>query len=169
MKIRLFYKLFATFLAVGVLAVAAAGWLIERQLRSGLTRWIEDDLASQARIIALMPPEEIGNNHRRLAEYARARLTLVDAAGRVTADSDTQARNAGSHLHRTEIEEARLKGLGTAVRHSRTLRTDMLYVALPIVRGGAITGYVRLARPLSDVQGSVDRFRSAILYILLMK
>lgn len=139
MKIRLFYKLFATFLAVGVLAVAAAGWLIERQLRSGLTRWIEDDLASQARIIALMPPEEIGNNHRRLAEYARARLTLVDAAGRVTADSDTQARNAGSHLHRTEIEEARLKGLGTAVRHSRTLRTDMLYVALPIVRGGAIT------------------------------
>ena len=44
MKIRLFYKLFATFLIIGVLAVAAAGWLIEHQLRSGLTRWIEDAL-----------------------------------------------------------------------------------------------------------------------------
>ena len=168
MKIRLFYKLFATFLIIGVLAVAAAGWLIEHQLRSGLTRWIEDDLASQARIIALMSPEDIRRNHRWLAERSRARMTLVDVAGRVTADSDAQARNTGNHLHRTEIEEARLKGLGTAIRHSRTLRTDMLYVALPITHGGAIAGYIRLARPLSAVKNSVNEFRSSILYILLL-
>lgn len=168
MKIRLFYKLFATFLAIGVLAVAAAGWLIEHQLRSGLTRWIEGDLTSHARIITLMPPEDIRRNHRSLAERSRARLTLVDAAGRVTVDSDPQARNTGNHLHRTEIEEARLKGMGTAIRYSRTLRTDMLYVALPLTRGAAIAGYVRLARPLSAVENSVNEFRSSILYILLL-
>jgi len=168
MKIRLFYKLFATFLAIGILAVAAAGWLIEHQLRSGLTRWIEGDLTSHARIIALMPPEDIRRNHRSLAERSRARLTLVDAAGRVTVDSDPQARNTGNHLHRPEIEEARLKGLGTAIRYSRTLRTDMLYVALPLTRGPATAGYVRLARPLSAVENSVNAFRSSILYVLLL-
>jgi len=38
MNIRLFYKLCGTYLVIGVLTVLIAGFFIERQLRTGLTR-----------------------------------------------------------------------------------------------------------------------------------
>jgi len=59
MNIRLFYKLFGTYVAIGVLAVLIAGFFIERQLRTGLTRWVEDDMTAQAGIMLLMPDREI--------------------------------------------------------------------------------------------------------------
>ena len=62
-----------------------------------------------------------------------------------------------NHLNRSELQEARLKGQGTAVRYSGTLRENMLYVAIPIKTGEQIHGYVRLSRPLSEVRESVEQ------------
>ena len=91
MKLRLFHKFFFAFLAVGIAVVAVAGFLIERELKTDLTIRIGDEIAAEARIIALMPAGEIARHAGELAERARARLTLIDATGRVTADSELTA------------------------------------------------------------------------------
>ncbi len=59
MKIRLFHKFFFAFLAIGIAVVAVAGLLIERELKTDLTIRIDDEMAAEARIIALMPAGEI--------------------------------------------------------------------------------------------------------------
>ena len=73
-----------------------------------------------------------------------------------------------NHLNRPEIQEARLKGKGSSIRYSTTIGVDMLYVAVPVKTGEAITGYVRLARPLYDVRSTIekvyDSFFLAIIY-----
>lgn len=168
MKIRLFHKFFIAFLAIGILVAAIAGLLIERQLRSGLTRWIEDEMTAEARIIALMPLEEIVKHTTDLAERSHSRLTLIDAAGRVTSDSDLRDAEMDNHLNRPEIQEARLKGKGTNVRYSRTLKTDMLYVAFPLEDGAKTKGYVRLARSLREIGPSFDHLNRSAFHALLL-
>jgi hypothetical protein len=60
MKTRLFTKLLFAFVATGILVVTIAGFLIERQLKDGFVRWIENEMKAGASIVALMPMEEIG-------------------------------------------------------------------------------------------------------------
>jgi two-component system phosphate regulon sensor histidine kinase PhoR len=168
MRTRLFYKLFGTYVIIAVLAVVIAGFVIERQIKTGLTRWIEDDLTAQAQIMALMPEMELVRQSQLLAERSRARLTLIDAAGRVIVDSDSRLITVDNHLNRSEIQEARVKGKGTATRYSQTLKTDTLNVALPLYDGTNLTGYIRLSRPMLEVAQSVDRIRYSVLKALFL-
>jgi two-component system phosphate regulon sensor histidine kinase PhoR len=138
MKIRLFHKFLIAFLAIGIAAVAVSGLLIERELKTELTHRIEDEMASGARIIALMTAGEIAGHVGELAEQARARLTLIDVSGKVLVDSEPGGGELDNHMNRSELQEARLRGKGVAVRYSRTLKKDMLYVAVPL-RDGART------------------------------
>ena len=165
---RLFYKLFGTYLVIAVLAVGIAGFFIERELRTGLTRWIEEDLMAETQIIALIPEGEIEKQSQVLAERSRARVTLIDARGLVTLDSNGQTKDLDNHLNRSEIQEARVKGKGTATRYSRTLKMDMLYVALPLYEGSHLKGYLRLSRPMLEVDRSVDKLRFSIFQVLLL-
>ena len=168
MTTRLFYKLFGTYLVIAVLAVVIAGFFIERELRTGLTRWIEEDLMAETQIIALIPEGEIEKQSQVLAERSRARVTLIDARGLVTLDSNRQTKDLDNHLNRSEIQEARIKGKGTATRYSRTLKMDMLYVALPLYEGSHLKGYLRLSRPMLEVDRSVDKLRFSIFQVLLL-
>ncbi|MBU4582486.1 MAG: HAMP domain-containing protein, partial [Proteobacteria bacterium] len=167
MKIRLFHKFIVAFIAIGVAAVTVAGLLIERELKRDLMIRIEEEMAAGARIIALMPAGEIVRHAGELAERTRARLTLIDAAGRVTADSELGDAETDDHRNRSEIQEARLRGVGKAVRYSHTLKQEMLYVAIPLREGPRTTGYVRLSRPLAEITRTIDGIGEAVFGILL--
>jgi two-component system phosphate regulon sensor histidine kinase PhoR len=168
MRTRLFYKLFGTYVIIAVLTVVIAGFVIEKQIKTGLTRWIEDDLTAQAQIMALMPEMEIVRQSQLLAERSRARLMLIDSAGRVIVDSDRNLITVDNHLNRSEIQEARVKGKGTATRYSQTLKADTLNVALPLYDGTNLTGYIRLSRPMLEVAQSINRIRYSVLEVLLL-
>jgi two-component system phosphate regulon sensor histidine kinase PhoR len=85
----------------------------------------------------------------------RLRITLIDNQGKVT--SDTEAKNLedlDNHYYRTEIYQAMQTGQGSSIRHSNTLKTDMLYVAK------GFNGYViRLAEPLYSVDESIRELK----------
>ena len=167
MKIRLFHKFFFAFLAVGIAIVAVAGFLIERELRTDFTIRIDNEIVAEARIIALMPAGEIARLAGELAKRARARVTLIDATGRVTADSEFDNREMDDHLTRPEIQEARLKGMGKSVRYSLTLKKDMIYVAIPLEEGSRTIGYIRLARPLMEISLAAYGTGKTIFAIIL--
>ncbi len=168
MKSRLFTKLFLAFVATGILVVTISEFLIERQLESGLIRWSEEEMTAQAQIIALMPMEEIARHAVELAERSRSRLTLIDAVGRVLEDSDSSGDKMESHLNRSEIQEARLKGKGVSIRYSHSLKMNMLYVAFPLGEQKRPQGYIRLSRSFQEVTGAIDRVREPILWDLLL-
>lgn len=168
MKTGLFTKFLVAFIATGILVAAAAEFLIERQLKSGLIRWIEDEMTAEANIISLMPMEKIVKHAVELAERSRSRLTLIDAAGRVIADTDRRDVDMDSHLNRSEIQEARLKGKGASVRYSHSLKMDMLYVAFLLGDQKRPKGYIRLSRSLQEVTGPIDQLRQTVMQDLLL-
>ena len=157
MRNRIFYKIFGSYLLIVVLTASVFGMLIAGKIRQDVTSRIEQDLLSHARLIALMPIEGIPENILRLAGQTKSRITFINPAGRVVADSERDAAATDNHLNRPEIQEARISGRGKAVRYSRTVGVDMLYVALPVGSGPSLKGYIRLALPLFEVKHATDR------------
>ncbi|MCK7467350.1 MAG: hypothetical protein MZU91_03880 [Desulfosudis oleivorans] len=52
-----------------------------------------------------------------MQRYPDSRITLIDARGKVFADSEKDAALLENHFNRPEIQEARLKGTGKSVRY----------------------------------------------------
>jgi len=168
MKGRLFFRIFATYLAIAVLAIGIIGFLAGHQIRAKLEQQIENELMAHARIVDLYPMKDIQAHVDEIADIAKARVTIIDGEGNVIAETDPEAAVLGSHLERPEIQEARVRGSGKTTRYSRTLKEDMIYVALPIRKGPEIVGYIRLARPLGEVRKTIEEFTAILLQSFLV-
>jgi len=84
------------------------------------------------------------------AEKTGFRVTVIDEAGVVTADSDVDKKTMENHLQRIEVMHAMSDPYGTAIRYSDTIKTDFIYVAKKITTPGH-TFYFRLATGLESV------------------
>ncbi len=94
-------------------------------------------------------------------EYRRrtgGRVVVVDANGNAIVDSSPLAPGARSFGSRPEVQKALQGEVATGVRHSNTLGTDLLYVAVPIASGGTVLGAVRITYPMSAVQARARRY-----------
>ena len=156
-------RLVAGTLLVLVLAVGVLLFASERSLRRDLVGDIERSLESEAGLIreALATDSTTwGASVRRLAAQSGRRVTLVDAAGRVRADSDFPPGPLPaieSHLDRPEVQAALAGRTGVATRRSETVGRTLLYVAVP---GGP--GAIRVAADLSQVDDVVRRAQGAV-------
>ena len=169
MRVRDFLKVFASYLILVLLAIAVLDFFLTPKITDIMTKNIEDDMFGIARIITLMPKENMANKVPEIAKQLNIRVTLIDSAGGVISDSQAEAKQMENHLNRPEVQQARIDGRGKASRFSATLQESMLYVALPIKENSEIKGYIRLARPLTEVRKSLDQLYQAIyltLYII---
>jgi signal transduction histidine kinase len=135
-------------------------------------RRLETDVQHDAFALAIRSEEALettpptaSSDLRRLADrYADVtggRAVIVDAAGGLVADSAPPAgltgREQRSFASRPEIAKALRGQESTGSRHSDTLGTDLLYVAVPVASGGEVHGAVRVTYPLSVVSDRVRR------------
>lgn len=157
MKNRLFYRILISYFIVILLVAAIVGFFFARQIRQHETQQIEESLLSHARLAALLPLAESAKEAIHLGEVSRARVTVIDARGNVLADSQGDAPHMEDHFNRPEVQEARIKGFGTAIRRSHTLQADMLYVAVAVRDGAGNGGTIRMARPLHEVEDALNR------------
>jgi two-component system phosphate regulon sensor histidine kinase PhoR len=141
---------------------------MRNEIKEVLTSKIETELFSYAQLIDLSSPRKTSNQLEQVAKISNSRVTLIDAQGKVFADSEKDIANLENHFNRPEVQEARLRGTGKSVRFSNSLGIDMLYVAVTIKDGARTTGYVRLARPLHDVQNEIDKVYQYILLSLFI-
>jgi len=134
-----------------------------------MTDKIEAELLTYAQLIDLNSAQKMSDQFQQIARISNSRVTLVDSQGRVFADSEKDITTMENHFSRPELQEARLKGKGKSIRFSQTIGVDMLYVAIPMKSGSQITGYVRLARPLHDVQSAIEKvYRSIFLAMMIV-
>ncbi|MGC9977045.1 MAG: ATP-binding protein [Syntrophales bacterium] len=167
MKSRLLYRIFASYVVLILLTAVVMGLMYARQKKGDMINEIRNDLSSQVRIAALSGMGDIERKLPQLADISRSRVTVIDFSGRVKGDSEKDMTQMDSHLNRPEIQEARIKGRGEAIRYSQTLGVDMLYVAFPVLEGKEVRGYLRFARPLFEVQKTVDQQYSYIYKCIL--
>ena len=94
------------------------------------------------------------------------RITLIDSAGRVRAESDVPEERVPvieNHANRPEVIAALQNGVGSNKRTSATIGEPLLYVA---VRGGP--GIVRVAARIPQVDRVVKRAQHSVLGAALL-
>ena len=150
-KNRIFFKLLAVFLIVIAATAAILDLVLGSAWEDSLRAEIERNLTQKTLLFAHRV--ETDRTHM-LAEIAAqegqaagARATVIDASGKVLADSESNPATMENHATRKEFVAALAGKTGSNERRSATLGIRFLYVAAP-VSGGA----VRLAYPLSDIQ-----------------
>lgn len=94
------------------------------------------------------------------AQQTGARVVVVDARGISLIDTDQSTPRDFST--RPEIVAALAGDRATGERASRTLDTDLLYVALPITSGGTIHGAIRITFDTSEVEERTQGFWLAL-------
>jgi two-component system phosphate regulon sensor histidine kinase PhoR len=161
-----FLKVFVSYVVLVLLTLAVLDFFLTPKIGDILTRNIEDRMFGTARAVALMTGKDIEFKVGEIAGQLGMRVTLVDPAGRVVADSEADARTMENHLSRPEIREALSQGQGKATHFSTTLKVNMLYVAVPVKEGSEVAGYLRLAHPLGKVRESLDHLYQAIYWTM---
>ncbi|MCB1028935.1 MAG: HAMP domain-containing protein [Microthrixaceae bacterium] len=90
------------------------------------------------------------------ADRTGARVVVTDAEGLSLLDTDQ--RTGRDFSTRPEVGQALTGSRATGIRHSDTLGTDLLFVAVPIASGGTVHGVLRLTVDAHEVFQRVERF-----------
>src|SRR5258708_4025911 len=150
-----------------VLVIAAVTLILDVSIRHIWENSINNDLqrllTQNATSFALRvqndhehSPQQLADEEARIAE---TRVTIIAHDGTVLADSAANANSIENIGSRPEVKAALEGNTGTAVRQSNTVGTEFLYVSVP---GG--DKIVRLALPLSAIQGHVAQIRKTLLF-----
>ena len=162
---RLFVVSVALILVVGL----TSGAYLENQLRQLLVSRIEAELHRHALTARELfrslndwsTPSTIDPLADRLGQATSARVTVIAQDGTVLGDSALtieQVQQLDNHGSRPEVVASLANGRGVARRFSATLRTDMLYVAVPLARADGLA-VVRAATPLDEIEPVVNQLR----------
>jgi signal transduction histidine kinase len=136
-----------------------------RTERSNLQAKLERDswaLASLARDAVRLPTRRRLGPTAAIAYRYRidtgGRVVVVDRHGRALIDTNPSGTGVESFASRPEIASALRGRVAAGTRPSRTLHTDLLYVAVPVAGGGLVEGAVRITYPTSAVDARIRRY-----------
>jgi signal transduction histidine kinase len=169
-------RLLVGFLALTALLLAVLeiplGISYARNERQDLTLKVERDAVTLASIAEdALEPAGSGDTAplRRIATAYAAdtggRVVVTGPAGRARVDTSPTFEEGRDFSTRPEFEQALTGDVATGVRHSDTLGTNLLYVAVPVASGGRIHGAVRVTYPTSAVDDRVRRYWLVLLAI----
>jgi two-component system phosphate regulon sensor histidine kinase PhoR len=170
----------ATAIAASAAALAAVLLLVTPGLRRAATAREQDALMAEARLMARVVEEALSRGAGpaaldplvdEAAREVKARVTIVAPDGRVVADSALSGEallSIDNHGGRPEVREAFASGFASVIRHSATVRDDLIYAAVAVRREGRLLGAARVARSLSGLEAQVRSFRGAVGVSLLL-
>jgi two-component system, OmpR family, phosphate regulon sensor histidine kinase PhoR len=147
----IFLKLLAAFLVVILAAAITFDAMLGGAWQASLHTEIERNLVQKTQLLAhRVETDRSGHSLADIAaqegQAAGARVTIIDPAGHVLADSESSPGTVENLAQRKEFAAALSGHMGVDQRRNATIGIPFLYVAVPIT-GGA----VRLGYPLSDV------------------
>lgn len=162
-------RLVATYLLLAAVVLIALevplGIVHARSQRDDLQTRVERDAVSLGALVedTLQDGAPAGDPalERVVARYTAstgARVVVVDARGRLLADSDDARALARDFATRPEIAAALRGEVATGTRRSETLDTNLMYVAVPVTSGGVLHGAVRVSVPTSRVDDQIRRY-----------
>jgi len=168
-RTRLVLAAFYVLTAVVLALVIPLALTVERRAESDFRSAVLGDAAIlAARVADLVPQASAAPGGRQAArisslveESARdrtRRIVVVDAGGRVLADSDGQAPRGMVYAteERPELRTALFEGrIDTRERASETLGDELLLVTVPVVDRERVAGAVRISASQGDIQESV--------------
>lgn len=156
---RFLWRIFLSFFACALLALALTAWYANHSLRHFYQKQIEADLQSRAGLLASrldgtafeQDTGQVNRLCRELGSLTQTRLTVILPDGRVLGDSSQAPEELDNHRDRPEFIQALNGDIGQSIRFSDTARRRLLYLAVPLRADGAIVAVARAALPLSII------------------
>ncbi len=150
-------QLYLSYLLVTLFSLGAIGWYTINALQDFYYQQTSADLESRTRLVQQQVSHHFASGNvpalKRLAEtlgQPRAqRVTLILPDGTVVGDSEETPSRMDSHADRPEVKEALTGATGSSVRYSRTMKSNLMYVALAVKQDAQPIGVVRLSIPLT--------------------
>ncbi len=174
-KRRLFWQLFPTYLLITVTAVAAVGWYSLSSLSDFHYDRLKADLEVRARLIERLVREHLVLKNlstdnilfldalsEDIGKSASMRVTLIDPSGKILGDSHEDPARMDNHANRPEIREALSGKVGTSTRHSRTVKENFIYLAIPVFQNEKIIGVVRTSIPITFIENVLSSMKVKI-------
>ena len=143
--------------SLGVPLALSLGRRVNSEVRSQAQGQADLVAATAADLLAQTRRADLQKLARSAASSVRGRVIVVDGAGKALADSGGQQLLGSSYAARPEIASA-LHGRQLQIqRSSHTLGEQILATAVPIIRGGATVGAVRVTQSVAAVHSAVRR------------
>lgn len=162
MRRGVFFKLMLAFLCVIAAATVSLDFTIRPAWEESLRQEIERAMVQKTRLFAHRVETDREHPLQQLvtdeAQAGEVRATIIDASGKVLADSEASAESMENHATRPEFVAALHGQIGMSTRWSHTIGVPFLYVAAPVPNGA-----VRMAYPLSSVQQTTGRVRRRLV------
>ncbi|MBI5324359.1 MAG: HAMP domain-containing protein [Ignavibacteriae bacterium] len=173
---KIFLKIFSGFLilivTLSALLIIFTYYTVREQYLETLTNHLKNlNYSLSATIEQKLDTKsyfELDNYIKKLDKKIEARITIILPDGIVIADSEKDPSLMENHRTRTEIAQAINNGFGSSLRFSRTIRENMLYVALPITKEGNIIAISRVSMHTKDINNLYTQLRNSILSIAVI-
>jgi len=170
MRKSIFFKVFGGFVVLLLLLSSAFLLFSFRTIRQHDLDTLARDLENigytlDARVFSYLDDNRFSDLESFLQEHGRkigARLTVIDAQGVVLADSERDPTTMENHRFRPEINAALQGRPGRSLRYSTTVKEGMLYIALPLARGGRLEGVLRVSMFVRDIDILIKAVRKDI-------
>lgn len=159
MRRSLFLKLFVGFFLIIFLLTASMLYFSLRIIHSHYLNTLAQSLENlgislEPQVAAFLADDrraELDAWAKDLGRRINTRITVVDEAGTVLADSDEDPAVMVNHRFRPEIATAYTGTVGRSLRFSNTVKADMLYIGLPIQRREGTPCVFRLSLYVKDI------------------
>ena len=168
---KLLWHVYPYYLVVIVASLLAVSLYASFEVKRAYLEDIALQLEARAKLIdaQLIPISLAGDSGElntlvvRLGQQSSTRITIIDVAGVVLADSDEDPIAMENHRLRPEFAEALAGRKGMDSRLSNTLQKQMMYVAVPLKRHDGIVGVLRISTPLTPIDRAVEEIQTQIL------
>ncbi|HWO56352.1 MAG TPA: ATP-binding protein [bacterium] len=166
------------FIAVGAVSILVAGFFISRQIQKQYLRQAHERLEREAAVLAqtasmLFRLDNAPLWHQQAREWHRlldVRVTVIDSSGHVISDSDWPEDSAA--LWSGQVSAAApAESVGEdrwAIGYSPVWNAELLYATKLVMLDGRTVGAIRLAIPLSALEGLKSDVRRMLITILII-
>jgi two-component system phosphate regulon sensor histidine kinase PhoR len=174
---KLIWQIFPAVLLVVFVTMAGGIWYGSMVLKDFYLQELDSGLSDRALMLRPYVDTFVGRkDDASLKKFcmvsgqeSSTRITIIDTQGKVLADSDEDPDVMENHQNRPEIIEAMHGNTGKSLRYSRTLKTRMLYIAIPLYgtedKAGAkaVTGVLRVSVPAVAIDATLRSLRGKII------
>ncbi|MBI5777997.1 MAG: HAMP domain-containing protein [Planctomycetes bacterium] len=156
-KNRLFRKLIITYLVLIIASLGLLSIVAINKFSQSYQEEISQHLANTAYTVRAFindchtEPNQLNGHITELGRDIQTRITVIDKAGVVLADSGYDRATMENHNDRPEVLSARQNEIGQNIRYSHTLAIDMIYLAIPLDSNKPDDMIIRVSLPLKQV------------------
>ena len=137
-------------ISVAVIAIMLSAVMFTFVSYTLLESEVMDDLRAYAHVLKSSGIFEKSETEQFLEEADNRRITVIAKDGTVVFDSRVEVSTMDNHFERAEIKEARKKGEGQSIRHSKTLGRNTFYYTV-LLENGYILRVAKEARSFGSV------------------